>query len=306
VARYFIGIDGGGTSTRCRLADAGGTVLGEGRAGPSGLSLGVEPAWAAIDSAVAEALAAARLGADILGGAVLAAGLAGSETPDRRSAFLDRAGPYARVVLASDGHAAVLGAHGGGPGAIVIVGTGTGGHALCADGSARRVGGWGFPAGDEGSGAWIGWRAVQRALWRLDGRLPGPPDALDLAVAAHCGADSESLLTWVVGASPTKYATVAPLVVAAALDGAESAVALLREAAGHIVRHIDALDPEAELPLVLVGGLAGFVGAHLPAAYAARLVAARDDATGGALLLARGLGPAERTVWRGTLRPAGA
>lgn len=306
MARYFIGIDGGGTGTRCRLADSAGRVLGEGRAGPSGLSLGVEPAWAAVDAAVAGALDAAGLGPSVLGEIALAAGLAGSGTPARRRAFLERPHPFAALTLVSDAYAAVLGAHGGRPGAVVVIGTGSGGHALRADGTTRRVGGWGFPAGDEGSGAWIGWRAVQRALWRLDGRLPGPPDALDLAVAAHCGADSESLLTWVVGASPTKYATVAPLVVAAALDGAESAVALLREAAGHIVRHIDALDPEAELPLVLVGGLAGFVGAHLPAAYAARLVAARDDATGGALLLARGLGPAERTVWRGTLRPAGA
>ncbi|HYD98577.1 MAG TPA: BadF/BadG/BcrA/BcrD ATPase family protein [Alphaproteobacteria bacterium] len=294
MARYFIGIDGGGTGTRCRLADSAGRVLGEGRAGPSGLSLGVEPAWAAVDAAVAGALDAAGLGPSVLGEIALAAGLAGSGTPARRRAFLERPHPFAALTLVSDAYAAVLGAHGGRPGAVVVIGTGSGGHALRADGTTRRVGGWGFPAGDEGSGAWIGWRAVQRWLWRLDGRLPGPADALDRAVAEHCGADPAALLGWTVGASPTKYATVAPLAVAAAGAGVPAALALLGEAAEHVARHIDALDPEGALPLALAGGLAPFVAPHLPGGHAARLVEAQADAAAGALLLARGLAPAER------------
>jgi len=55
---YLIGVDGGGTGTRVRIArrTSGGTVeLAQGASGPSGLGLGIARAWAAIHDAIAPA-----------------------------------------------------------------------------------------------------------------------------------------------------------------------------------------------------------------------------------------------------------
>ena len=58
---YWIGVDGGGTGTRARLQDPGGRTLGEGKAGPSGLSQGLEQAWSHVELAVLAAFASAGL-----------------------------------------------------------------------------------------------------------------------------------------------------------------------------------------------------------------------------------------------------
>ena len=73
-------VDGGGTGTRLRLHDAGGAVLGEGRSGPSSLTLGVEQAWRHIGAALAEAARGAGL-ARTPAGLRIAAALAGFAQP---------------------------------------------------------------------------------------------------------------------------------------------------------------------------------------------------------------------------------
>ncbi|HLO96322.1 MAG TPA: hypothetical protein VK195_18595, partial [Burkholderiaceae bacterium] len=50
--RYHVGVDGGGTGTRVKLADAAGHVLGQGEAGPSALGQGVPQAWRHIREAL--------------------------------------------------------------------------------------------------------------------------------------------------------------------------------------------------------------------------------------------------------------
>ena len=59
--RHLIGVDGGGTGTRARVTDAQGQLLGNGTAGPSGLSQGVEQAWRHINQAITAAFADAAL-----------------------------------------------------------------------------------------------------------------------------------------------------------------------------------------------------------------------------------------------------
>ena len=74
----------------------------------------------------------------------------------------------------------LLGAHEGRPGAIVAAGTGSVGEALRRDGLRVAVGGWGFPVGDEGSGAWLGLRAMRETHRAIDGRARRRP-------AGRCG-----------------------------------------------------------------------------------------------------------------------
>jgi glucosamine kinase len=283
-ALYLIGIDGGGSSTRARLTDGAGRVLGQGSAGPSGLSLGVEAAWAQIDLAIGRCLASAGLPGAAARECALGLGLAGANFKKQAQEFLGRAAHFAHLALETDGGAALLGAFSGKPGVVVVAGTGSVGEALRRDGSRASVGGWGFPVGDEGSGAWLGLGAVRAAQWALDGRAPR--GALAEAVYGSIGAESEAILQWCAQAGQGAYAQLAPQVFAAA-DADPAAAALLGAAAGSICEMADALDPSGQLPVALCGSIGQQLAPRLPARLAIRLRKPEGDAVDGALLLAR-------------------
>ena len=62
MTRYYIGVDGGGTNCRIRLADENLVTLGEGRGGPSNLQIqNGEPAYRSILDGAKAAFAAAGL-----------------------------------------------------------------------------------------------------------------------------------------------------------------------------------------------------------------------------------------------------
>lgn len=317
--RFVVGVDGGGSGTRVRLArhqapgdsaategsaaalsQRSGQALGvapqEGlwgpqrlpselaraEAGPSGLRLGIAPAWQAIGLAIARAFDQAGLPWPGWGALALGVGLAGVNHPEWAASFQAADPGCGLLVLASDAETTLLGAHQGGPGAVIAIGTGTIGMVRWPGGRQRVVGGWGFPSGDEGSGAWIGLQAVNHLEQVLDGRCSG--GALSQALAAPCGRTQAELIGWVVDADASRYATLAPLVVAEAhRDGV--ALEILRGAGRHVADMARALDPQAELPLALCGGLAAPLGPHLPAWLVGRAVAPRADAAAGALLL---------------------
>ena len=79
---FLAGVDGGGTGTRLRLANAQGVELALGHAGPSSLAHGVPEAWAAILSALHEAFGNAGMAPPPLAAVALGAGLAGVNVPD--------------------------------------------------------------------------------------------------------------------------------------------------------------------------------------------------------------------------------
>ena len=286
-------VDGGGTGTRVRLHDARGTPLASARAGPSSLTLGVEQAWRNVRAAIAEAAAEAGLPGLCGPRLRVAAALAGSRSAERRAAFLAADPLGCEIVLISDGYAALLGALDGAPGSVVAVGTGIAARRLHACGRVRAITGWGFPAGDEGSGAWIGHRAVAAYLRHADGR-PTEPSALLPALAARIGAARGEILAWLIEADATRYAALAPLVAAAAAGGDAPAAAILDAAAAEVAVAIEALDAGDPSPAVaLVGGLAPVLEGRLPGAIRARLVPARGTALDGALKVLLGTAPAE-------------
>jgi glucosamine kinase len=287
--RFLVGIDGGGSGTRARLADAQGRVLGSGRAGPSALGQGVAQAWRHIGQALDAAFAAAGQVRPPNHEVAFGLGLAGIERPTRRDEFAAANPDFAHCAVFSDAQTTLRGAFGGGPGVVIAAGTGSIGLAQQRDGSQRRVGGWGFPAGDEGSGAWLGLRAMQVAQGALDGRAPAGP--LARAVWRVAGADADTLLQWCEGAGQHAYAQLAPAVFDAAHDGDPAAAALLDAAAAELARHIDALstNPSADqdLPIVLAGSIGQRLQDRLAPALRARCVAPLGDSADGALALLR-------------------
>lgn len=282
--RYLIGVDGGGSGTRVRIASAGGQLLGVGDAGPSALGQGIAQAWRHVQQAVSQAFAAAGLPAVPLQDSVIALGLAGAHVGARCDEFLGTAPGYARVLLHDDGMTSLWGAHRGAPGAVIAAGTGSIGEALHADGRRSTVGGWGFGIGDEGSGAWLGLRAIRVAHRAQDGRAAAGP--LARAVWAATGESREALLAWGERATQATYAQLAPLVFdAEATDPA--AAALLAEAVAALERHADALDPAAQLPLAIMGSVGLRLRPRFASTYQRRLVEPAGDAVDGALWIAR-------------------
>ena len=277
---YLIGVDGGGTGTRVRLALPDGTELAQAHSGPSGLAHGIAPAWEAIGDAVEKAFAAIGVGHAAIGSVAIGLGLAGVHNKLWASRFVQANPGYCALRLETDGYTTLMGAHQGQPGTIVAIGTGSVGQALLPDGTQREVGGWGFPAGDEASGGWIGLRAVNHIEQVIDGRKPGSAFAQEVIIA--CGGGRNAIQEWLGKASQTSYAALAPIVVAHAASDA-TAHRFMTEAAAEAAAIAQALDPSGALPLALCGGLGAALRPFLPHALLARSVTPHGDAASGAL-----------------------
>lgn len=283
--RLRVGVDGGGSGTR--LIASMGVQQVTASAGPSGLGLGVERAWQQIMMALAEAQKALQCTVDNRH-CHLALGLAGANQRRWHDAFLMAARDFASVRLETDAFTTLMGAHAGAPGVIIALGTGSVGEALHADGRRACVGGYGFPSGDEASGAWLGLRASTHAQKALDGRVA--PDnfsqALCAAMANSSGPvdDTSTLVHWLSEADQTRFASLAPVV----LEYADHPVAqaLLRAAGEEVTLMVQALDPRSELPVALCGGLGQALAHWVPTELATRLVAPKGASVEGALLLA--------------------
>jgi len=279
----LLGVDGGGTRCRARLADSHGGVLGEGAAGPANLRLGVQNSLAAVRIATDQCLERAGLGyGDCPIVACLA--LAGACEPVTLAQAQAVPLPFSRVILTSDARAACVGAHQGEDGGIVIVGTGSVGWAI-AEGRDHRVGGWGFPVSDEGSGAWLGCEALRRVLWAYDGLIPWT--GLLRLLFERFDEDGYAIVRWMGAAKPRDYASLAPAVVAKAGQGDAIAIELAKGAALHI-DHIAANLLAIPVPrLCIMGGLGESILPFLAGPTQRNLVPPLGDALGGALHLAR-------------------
>jgi glucosamine kinase len=280
----YLGIDGGGTSCRARLTDAAGRLLGEGVAGSANVTLGIDIAAAAIVQAANLAFAAAGLGDAAKTVTHAGFGLAGANVPSLAAAVRAVAFPFAAITVASDAVAACLGAHGGGDGAILILGTGSQGLAIVA-GRATAIGGWGFALSDDASGAILGRAAIRAAVAAVDGLAP--PSTLTATLMARFGGQPAKAVEWAAGARPRDYGAFVPLVLEHAASGDPVAATLLAEAVAAAAGMLDRLLALGARRVALMGGLAEAYGAQLAARFAPVLVAPRGDAMDGALALAR-------------------
>ncbi len=247
-------VDGGGTKTDTVLQDETGRILATARGGACNLYQAPEAGLAEIRGCWLACCATASLAPQDAARCTISAGLAGvtaAGAPERfAAAFQD----FGRALLSSDGYIGLAGAFGAQPGAMVSIGTGVVGVRFNAAGAFRQLGGWGFPAGDAGGGAWIGLELVRAWLEHRDGVAPVPEaDDLWRAVEAAVGQDRSAVLTHLAGARPAVFAALAPLLFSAACA---FSTALLSRAAGHVAALAIAL---REAEVVLGGGLAALL-----------------------------------------------
>ncbi|MGQ3047122.1 MAG: BadF/BadG/BcrA/BcrD ATPase family protein [Niveispirillum sp.] len=286
----FLGIDGGGTRCRARLADAGGRTLGEGVGGAANIRLGLDVAWGAIMEAVDTALAQAGLGRKVLSNTYIGLGLAGITNAADQQRVADSAPVrFAGILSDTDAYTACLGAHAGADGGILISGTGSAAQ-IIINGVGRGIGGWGFEVSDLGSGASMGRDAVRAALLGYDGM--GPQTDLTRAVMAALGGDPPSVVAWVGTARPGDYGTLAPLVLDHARKGDVVAERLVREQADYLVMHIRRLLQLGAPAICLMGGLGPVLLDWMAPWVRDVLTEPKGDAMAGGVLLAMQAVPA--------------
>jgi glucosamine kinase len=282
--RLFIGVDGGGTGCRARIEDENEQVLGTGIAGAAALRFGIDRSFAAVTAACHAALDEAGLPHEALNEITAGVGLAGVGRKGMLEKLVAHPHPFRAVTYVNDAAIACLGAHAGRDGGIVIVGTGSIGFALVG-GREIRVGGYGFPISDEGSGADLGLHAIKLALRAYDER--NPATSFTREVMARFRDDPFEAVAWMDKATATDYASFAPLVMRHADNGDPVARKIVRDAAEQIDELVRRLLECGAPRIALLGGLASPIELWLAPDVQRRIAPVEGDAVDGALLLAR-------------------
>ncbi len=165
---YYLGLDAGGTKTDCVLAQDD-TVLAHATGGTIKiLRASIDDAAKNLDTLLQTISAQSGVPLDAI--SCTCVGLAGNSVP--RIAEWVRKALHARVngdvLLAGDEEIALDAAFPGCAGVLVVAGTGSNIIGRSATGQLFHVGGWGPVVADEGSGSWIGKRAVRAIFDALD------------------------------------------------------------------------------------------------------------------------------------------
>ncbi|MBP6820762.1 MAG: hypothetical protein KA368_04430 [Acidobacteria bacterium] len=265
---FWLGVDGGGTNSRAAIVDEAGIVRGEGRSDAANLlRVGLESAVFHIHQAVSEACREAGIEVSQIAAACI--GLAGVSQPDYHRQMLDAlktALPIPAIQLETDARVALAGATDNQPGVVIIAGTGSIACGINSRGRFARAGGWGPIMGDEGSGNYIGRRALEAVMMSYDFR--GEATSMTAPVLRHFGVSSPPELTTVIydsspkekGEVQAKIAQLSRIAVQAAEQGDEVAIGILRDAASELAKTaiavIDQLRMESDtFRVAYVGGV---------------------------------------------------
>lgn len=194
---------------------------------------------------------------------VLVVGVAGIGREKERKALLRALEGEALaedLVVVPDAEIAMTDAFGDGPGVLLISGTGSVAFGRGPTGEFRRCGGWGPECGDEGSGAWIGRRALSVVTSSHDEREPDT--RLVGAVLTALELDEvDGLIAWAAQATPRDLAALAVPVVTLASERDLRANSICTIAAEELVLHVRTLarqlfvDERATVPVALAGGM---------------------------------------------------
>lgn len=257
-SEFVLGVDGGGTWTRCVVMNLKGEVVSTGRAGPSNpITIGVEDAVAnileVVDIAQKDA-GVSEFNASVLG----LAGTARSYLRDEIKSRLPES--YGESMLVSDARSALAGATGCKPGVVVVAGTGSIAYGINKAGLEARAGGWGWRLGDEGSGYTIGNNAVIAALRAFD--ESGPSTVLLEWILNKLGlSDADDIIDWTYSKyrQPRHFAAFVPLVKKAELEGDRVAAEIMFDAGSELGRVTTAVIKRLNLrggfPVACCGGV---------------------------------------------------
>jgi glucosamine kinase len=255
----ILGIDGGGTRTRAAIV-SGEQVLAHAESGSiKRLRVGAEAAEHNLRELLKEVYAKAGInGVNAASVGVASASLPGIVewiTAVLQDFKAERSEVVGDEVIALDA------AFHGGPGILVIAGTGSNTIGRAADGSRECAGGYSSRLGDEGSGYWIGVNAVRRALHAYDRE---EPTQILTKVGEIWGTHSLEDLVNLGDSTPgPDFAALAPAINELAEAGDPVAVGILKQAAADLVDFVLLVRRklrskhkiEGEVPVAWTGGV---------------------------------------------------
>jgi len=265
---FYLGIDGGGTKTRCALGNetavlatavSGGSNIvrfGEVLAEGHGLD---SRARESLHAVVNQACTMAKIPPNQIQAICLgAAGAARPEAAAKLRSVLAELNPHAEIQVVGDNVIALEAAFSSGPGVIAIAGTGSVVYGRDASGHTARAGGWGFAISDEGSGQWIGRHAVSAVMRARD---HGRETALtDVILDAWKLVDLDALIQHANSTPPPEFPRLFPLVIHAADEGDVTARDLLVQAgtelaglAATVIRRLAPAPPH--VPVAMTGSV---------------------------------------------------
>jgi glucosamine kinase len=258
IVAIFLGIDGGGSKTSAAIGDEN-SLLGTGiAAGSNVVRVGEAQARQSLAAAIRQTCAVANVTPAQVQRTCI--GLAGAARPEIGE-FVHRVVSdlvSGEIEVVGDMVIALEAAFSGGPGVIVIAGTGSIGYGRNSRGQALRAGGWGFSIFDEGSGHWIGRTAVTAALRAYD--EAEPTTLLEAAMKAWGISTLEQLVLAANSSTPPDYSALFPAVLSASDAGDAVARGVLTRAGAElatlakiIIRRL--FSDAVELPVAMSGGV---------------------------------------------------
>ncbi|HEV7277264.1 MAG TPA: BadF/BadG/BcrA/BcrD ATPase family protein [Devosiaceae bacterium] len=286
MAKYYLGVDGGGTNCRIRLADENLTTLADATGGRSNLQIeGGEPAYNSIAEGTREVFRQAGIDYSETANTFACFGMAGGRLPSARDAFGARPWPFAAVTVYDDIDIARAGAHGGEDGAVIIVGTGSAALAM-VDGVRHQCGGWGFHIGDQMSGAILGRELVRRAVEAADDLVPGSP--LTEAVIEKLGGSLDAVMDWSFqDRRPADYGALVPLFCEYYEKGDPVAADLMDLQFSYIDNYVAWFKRRGATRMAAVGGFGTRLYPLLIDRYGDFIVRPRHEPLHGAVILAK-------------------
>jgi glucosamine kinase len=307
VPRYYLGVDGGGTNCRVRLADENLVTLAEVRNGRSNLQIDAgEPAFKAISDGTRDVFKAAGIDYAETANTYACFGMAGGRMDTARADFAARPWPFAGVQVFDDIDIAHAGALGGGEGGVAIIGTGSAAMSIVG-GKRFQAGGWGYHIGDQMSGAILGRELVRYAVEAEDGLVEASP--LTKAVVAALGGNNQGVMTWsfatemdlellsrdgtegcddaLVGRAPAEYGRLMPLWFDHLEQNDPVALKLLDIELGYIDTYVRWFKSHGAEVMAIVGGLGQRLFPRLQDRYGNFVVLPQYEPLHGAIILAK-------------------
>lgn len=261
--KYLIGMDGGGTKTKCILTDLDLNPVFETTGGPSNfLMLGNEKVSETILELIKECIENQKISFDDIEAGVLGTTGGGrrSDAESLKNSIYEIAKTKSislkRFRVESDARIALEGAFSGKPGSILIAGTGSIMFGKDAKGEIHRVGGFGRFLGDEGSGYRIGQRGLNAIAKDFDGR--GNKTLMTQLVLDKFSINSPEDLITEIYRNNFDIASAAPIVIEAAEKNDKEAIRIIESESDEMILHIASMRDklkEKVLFVSLIGSL---------------------------------------------------
>ncbi|MFA0143349.1 BadF/BadG/BcrA/BcrD ATPase family protein [Vibrio kanaloae] len=278
---HILAVDGGGTKTAMRLKLILPTlsVIEECILPATSLSLYGETAITQLTHYIEEMLSVNQIKAKQC---YIVVGVAGAGNSHLKAKLKSALAHCPHLYVTTDAEASVFGANAGQGVNCIAIGTGSVAIQLDNQHVTHQFGGWGFPIGDQGGGAWLGFRAVQQTLAEFDDKRSSLTSQL---VMNKIGSERSDILKWLNTANATDYAQFARELVDIE-QRCSTASTILKQGIEEIEKLTRTCSENNNLPIMFLGSLGQFYRSKLSQGLQARALDIQGNAQDGAEVIA--------------------